>query len=320
MEKLPERKSALVRSVGVSAEKEREFLERVGKFFSTEQKFREHEVEKTQEQKEVVKFVNEKMQEFVRSFSAEPLNITGDKVHLVAGEFFPVQPGHPKETSAFYHVQEQSVYIKDEKGLPLSGFTKRLIHEFMHFNSLLSLQVKEENGKLIPIGGGVRRIGFKLEKRGEKGFVYFYNLDEAVIEELTKRFSKKFLRQSPLLKKGQEEIDTQVAKMPAEAQKKAEDISFVKTTKEGDLYKTTLHTYSYVKERKNLNRLIDELYEHNKDSYQSREEIFNLFAQAVMNGRLLPVARLIEKTFGKGSFKQLGERTGKSLIRQPKNN
>lgn len=59
------------------------------------------------------------------------------------------------------------------------------------------------------------------------------------------------------------------------------------------------------------NSLIDDLYNKNAGSFASREEVFNLFARAVMTGRLLSVARLLEKTYGKGSFRELGEKTQK---------
>ena len=72
-----------------------------------------------------------------------------------------------------------------------------------------------------------------------------------------------------------------------------------------------VHFYSYFKERAALKKLIQTLYEKNEDEFESEEEVFNLFAKAAISGRLLPVARLIEKTFGKGSFRELGEETAK---------
>ena len=41
--------------------------------------------------------------------------------------------------------------------------------------------------------------------------------------------------------------------------------------------------------------------------FDSTEDIFNLFAKATITGRLLPVARLINKSFGRGSFSEIGE-------------
>ena len=55
--------------------------------------------------------------------------------------------------------------------------------------------------------------------------------------------------------------------------------------------------------------IIKEIYMGNRENFESEDDIFNLFAKAVMSGELLPVARLIEKTYGKGSFRKLGQET-----------
>ena len=55
-----------------------------------------------------------------------------------------------------------------------------------------------------------------------------------------------------------------------------------------------------------MNTLIGEIYVKNSESFSSEEDVFKMFAEAVMTGRLLKVARIIEKTFGKGSFRQFG--------------
>ena len=68
-------------------------------------------------------------------------------------------------------------------------------------------------------------------------------------------------------------------------------------------------SYPYHDERQQFNALVDELYVKNKDDFESREQVFDLFANATLTGRLLTVARLIEKTFGKGSFRMIGERS-----------
>ena len=67
-------------------------------------------------------------------------------------------------------------------------------------------------------------------------------------------------------------------------------------------------TFTRQEEFDDLNKLVDELWEKNRDSYDDREEILRLFIEAGVTGKLLKVARLIEKTFGKGSFRELAEK------------
>jgi hypothetical protein len=79
--------------------------------------------------------------------------------------------------------------------------------------------------------------------------------------------------------------------------------------KEGGLWETEVIRYPYPDERDELNRLIAELFEKNRDDFIDSEQVFQLFVHAVLQGRLLPLARLVEKTFGRGSFRRLAETT-----------
>ena len=65
--------------------------------------------------------------------------------------------------------------------------------------------------------------------------------------------------------------------------------------------------FVYQTERKALNAILDKLYERNKNVFSDRENIFDLFAGGMLSGKILPLARLIEKTFGTGTLRKLGE-------------
>lgn len=65
--------------------------------------------------------------------------------------------------------------------------------------------------------------------------------------------------------------------------------------------------FHYVKERRFLKKLIGELYKRNKNDFSSEDEILALFIKGGFDGNIMPVSRLVEKTFGKGSFRKLGE-------------
>ena len=315
MEKLPakkfERKSGVVRVAGVEEDKELEILEVFGELFDEKQEFKKGEIEKTPEQKEVVVFINQKLPEFIRRYGGEPLIISEDKIHLLPGKYFPRE-----DIGAVYYPAEQSVYVRSLKDRPLLAFAKSLTHEELHWNSFQSMQFGKQNK--------VRRMGFKIIKGKEKGTAYFSSLDEAMTEELTKRFSDEFLKQVPVLKEDFEilealkrhrvEIVTQTGLDPNTIEEMVSNIAFVTPAQTEDrVEEAILHSYSYAADRAKLNNLIAELYEKNKNDFQSREEVFALFARAVLSGRLLPVARLIEKTYGKGSFRRVGEQFGGKL-------
>lgn len=66
-------------------------------------------------------------------------------------------------------------------------------------------------------------------------------------------------------------------------------------------------SFAYQQERKILNTLVDKIFERNPEKFQDREEVFEVFAKGMMNGNILPVGRLIEKTFGNGTLRRIGK-------------
>ncbi len=117
------------------------------------------------------------------------------------------------------------------------------------------------------------RSGFAITTRDGE-MVYFHDIEEAIIQLLTMRFYAENILNNEMFELNE----------PFE--------------------------FSRQKEMKKLEQLIDELWENNRSDFKSREEIEELFINAQINGRLLPVARLIEKTFGKGSFRAIGKDVG----------
>ena len=64
---------------------------------------------------------------------------------------------------------------------------------------------------------------------------------------------------------------------------------------------------SYPKEREMFERVVKALAEKS-DEYKGKEhEIRALFYHAYINGRMLPVGRLVEKTLGTGTFRMVAE-------------
>jgi hypothetical protein len=62
---------------------------------------------------------------------------------------------------------------------------------------------------------------------------------------------------------------------------------------------------TYGQFRKTLIKIIDLIYERFPEKYTSTEEVFKLFSRAALNGRLLPVARAIEKALGRKAFREM---------------
>lgn len=314
--KSPERKSGIVRVIAVEEDTERKVLEAAGELFEEKKEFQENEIEKTPEQKGVIVFINQKLPEFVRRYGAEPLAVLEDKVHLMAEKAFRKK----QYIAGFYCADDQSIYIKDDPTRTLRLWAQIITHEFMHFNAFQSLLVKKEGEELDFVE--FQRRGLKIRKEEKKNSWYFQSLDEAIIEELTKRFMNEFLKSAPLFKKDNEaieqfkhhknEIGVSLGLDEKEMDKIIADLVYVTISKTedetGEDYDLAYYTHPHQKERQALNDLVTDIYEKNKKDFQSAEEVFVLFAQATMSDRFLPLGRLIEKTYGKGSFRKLGKK------------
>ena len=65
-------------------------------------------------------------------------------------------------------------------------------------------------------------------------------------------------------------------------------------------------TFAYRPHRMVLNYVCDEIKKEFPDQYTDSGAVFKEFLKANFTGQLMTIARLVEKTFGEGSFRLLG--------------
>lgn len=191
------------------------------------------------------------------------------------------------------------------------------------FQSGIMIETKEENkeywikdlAKDIP--NTENFCDFLREGKRKKHYYGLGNLDEALTEELSIRFQKNVLRNIPDLK---EEFDL-IGEYVEQEKKAGREIDpddvvsarkkIIYTIENKESYEVDAQLIGYGEQRKILNMLIDKLYENNKDTFQNREEIFDLIAKSSFTGNLVGEkswGRLVDKTFGKNTFKELVDR------------
>ncbi len=153
----------------------------------------------------------------------------------------------------------------------------RLFHELFHTKSYQAIQLttaeKPEKRKL-----DTYRSGFSVTSR-DGSITYFKDVEEAVIGYMTKKFYHEVLSK-------EKSFSEEISRLTSEG-------------KEPD--------FSRAVEQERGMKLVDEIYKVNRDSFKNKEEIIDLFVEAQVTGKLMKVGRLIEKTFGKGSFRKLGK-------------
>jgi len=265
--------------------------------------FEKFEREKTEEELSLVKNIIEKMEDFVRSYGKEPVKVKPKHIHFLEEESFRKE--YP-DGAAFYFAPQQTVGVVDSGSHFINAL--RISHELLHFNSFQSVEI-DKNSK-----ANFRRSGLGTKVTGEQE-EFFTQINEAMIEELTIRFERQYFDSIPQVKPEadfkRKYVEALLERYP-ETRENTLDLSYFRRRK-NEQGKNILqfNVYTYEESRHNLRGLINDVFVKNADRFKSTEEVFNLFADAVLNGRLLPLARLLEETYGKGYFRELGDMTKK---------
>lgn len=231
------------------------------------------EVEKTEREKEIIHFVIAEADRVLRELGRKnPAEISESNIHVLKEDGTDDYTEGIGGTGA--HATRLGSVLVDRQASEVK-FALVLFHELMHMKVCKALQLIRDDGSNDL---DVYRSGLGVMDREAKN-MYFKDFEEAVIGYLTQRFHNEVVMKSSLFEKEISESDG-------------------------------MQEVSRMEELESLNRLVDNLWEQNKDTYESRDEIFNLFVDAHVNGRLLKIGKLIEKTLGKGSFRQIAEETG----------
>jgi hypothetical protein len=67
-------------------------------------------------------------------------------------------------------------------------------------------------------------------------------------------------------------------------------------------------------EREKLDKVINEIVEDSKDKNLTKDQIFDEFAKAHFTGNYILLARIVEESLGKGSFRRIAEELGEDFI------
>ncbi len=239
------------------------------------------EKEKTEEDERIIKGINTLMTSFVRKYGGTPISVESTNIHFVdhekltESEFKRLLGDRGR---AQYVQEDQSVFVYENFGSDVSRKAHILAHEILHFNAFQSLVKHGDSFE-------IRRAGLETrpanpnhndgdeENKNTSFLRFFVDFNEAITEELTVRFRNEYFSK----------------------------IGIFPPNREGGEW------VIYKKEREKLNELIDDIYDKNRSHFGAREEVFELFASAAMSGKYLPLARIVEKTYGKGVFRKLAK-------------
>jgi hypothetical protein len=303
------KKSSFERVIGKVSDIEKEKILKSREEIFNDQAFEElegKECEKTPEELQIIDLANKMTNEIRNKYGLENFDVPAKNIHIIKKEEWP-----RKGKDGFYKSNFQGVAMPEE--VVKLAFANTVFHEMVHFKSYNALQVtKAENPEIDDY-----RVGLTIKTRDGKK-MFFSSLNEAITEEIVKRHfleNAKALSENPLFAQEIKQSREVIREHPNAKTNLGEplfdsDTYYAEIKKISDDKKvTTILTkaFTYAKERWALNTLINKLFERNRKNFKNTDEVFEVFEKGMMTGNILPIGRLVDGTFGKGTFRKIGE-------------
>ncbi len=245
------------------------------------------EREKTPEELEIIKFLDKETNEIAHEFIGAGMEISHKYLHIISEDEF--DDNRRRESpereipNAFYSHKQQAIIMKN-KDLNLANFTKLAAHEMLHMKSYQSYRtnLEKEPGKAFH-----RRTGPSITSRENPNKDFFPDLNEAITEYLVVRMIR-------------ERWPENRNDLPQALKEKTTHFSQQEFIDQfGDV--------SYVGEQLSLMEIMDKVIEKNPDEYKTREDVLKIFGNAYFAGHILKLRKIIDQTYGNGSFVEFAE-------------
>ncbi len=275
---------------------------------------KDKEREKREEEEEIINLANQLTNELLQRYGLKPLDVYLENVHIIKKDKW----WRNSQVGGYYKMYDQAVFMVEQPANIV--LFEKMIHELIHLKSYNAIQVVQGTEKSI----GDYRMGMEVTSRDARRW-YFKLLNEAVTEKLTMAIfsqsmnnllfaddlAKTVLNKENYKKKIAEEtgkefiFNDNVYYVGQERntwpQQVGRKIGLVKGKQE-----VIFDSHGYSRERELLDILIDRIMQHHHE-YSDKSEVFDIFVKAVLQGDIRPLARVIESTFGKGTFRRFGE-------------
>lgn len=270
-------------------------------------KVKQFEIEKDEDDIRVINRAVDGVRGVLKSFGAEEAMVSSSLVHLVEPEYFNRKDGDLSGTTGGADAVSQVVVVEKSRLATRSKIAIVSFHELMHhasFQRVGVVQNTEESGaEMLAV---LERNGFNMAVKKDPQKMLFYYLTEMVVEKLTKEFVEKIRTESDF----KEEFDYIEEQLAERGESRPwggyMEVGFDDTGKE------IWHlSEAYKEEVERFEGILSEMATQNPQ-FASSEEVFYIFVRGLLSGRLLEIARLLEKTYGKGAFRKLGEMTART--------
>lgn len=348
----PHAEDDLINRLGLSADELRLVREtHVENAQRVRERLSERAVELTDAQQELAGAVASELDRTLREYGiAMPDRPAPHVIALERDDFLAstgkVETPHSRTGGVFIPAMSTIVlrYMKKAWGADARNetFVSILAHESVHAASIQRMQtiLTEEGDAAIES----HRSGLEICELDNPKRSTFSDLNEAVTELLAITVSNRIIRSRPsqFRKAATRQIIHYLQHAPVNApwRKLAVKMGWRTTNSDDDaeevawrLFRDKRFPYSvgrerfrsYVKQRRILKQIMDEIRKRNTGDYSTSKDVEALFYRAMVGGSMLELGRVVEKTFGAGTFrlmaedcfgKELRERLG-SIVQHP---
>lgn len=264
------------------------------------------EYKKFPEELEMINFANKKSSELMEKCGVDSYDVPDRNFHIVSQELFK-EVGSKHDVAITIQRKQIIAMNADNVRKKLMSFGKISFHELLHLKSHFAAEVEEvEKDDEVRIFKKTYREGvgvFSSQKKDieHSGHEHFAGLNEAIVASQEKQFVEDLL-ELPMFSEEKNWVKSEKFLKLREKISKEENIpidEIYQIDKDGKGF----NTFSYPKQRAVFDYLVGEIC---KDTGKTEEEIRLEFLKAQFTGKLLSIAHLTEETFGKGSFRALG--------------
>jgi hypothetical protein len=274
------------------------------------EQLKKHEIKKTEEQIALLTFVNAEVNRLSGEFRLEPYDIPTENYHIVPSNLYKKVAKNNSNATAF--CLKQGIIFEEEAFQDnLLYFGAVALHETLHLKAFYSMEVNEDGEEIhkTPYREGITIRALQREGYHGNYHEHFRGLHEAIVSRVERDLISSLLELPELVKEKEwlasEEANKMKKKLAEEKEMPEENIIWV-----GKKGKNDWERIGYPKHIEVLEYVCFEIQVQFPDKYQDIEEVFKEFLKAHFNGQLLGIARLVEQTFGEGSFRLLGNMSG----------
>lgn len=329
--------------IGKSEEEKERIKEHFAKMLSDQnwKELESMEIEKSEEEIRIINLVNEESNKLLEKYGLEKFDIKPENVHLLrASDFEKLFETESNKKffrrSAFFTQEGQAIFVNQDKVSSKKEFARKKFHEFIHFKSFQNVAKNVENNRnIFPQAGiflsmdgdgangdipkeyaldGSTLASVQRELR-ESNMNFFRSFNEAITEELAKRFQKNVLckhsdleEENELLDEFEEYEKKNNRKVDRNEIVSIKKVKFYSPDDNEEKIEYRKKEALYGTERIILNKLIKKLFQNNQDKFKDQEEVFDVFAKSVFTGNIVGEdswGRLVDKTFGEGTLREL---------------